>query len=392
MILAEEKRIRVAIVGPYPLDPSKTTGGIQAVIQNLVKGLKKFVDIHIITIDYDRDMDPIIEPDITLHYLPSSKGLNRLSLYYPERKWIRNTLRQINPDLVHVHGTDVYGYAVRNVRYPVLLTVHGILSQEGKIDEPDLGFWVRQFNKVKYSFNTFFERNTLKAVKHIVVISPYVEEMIRSYTSARMYHIDNPVDEVFFQLKDKTVPNRLLFVGMIRTRKGILNLLKAVHLIQKNIPDIQLNIVGKVFEPEYYKLLQDYIEDNNLGANVIFKGRISDKELYREFEECVAIILPSIEESSPMVVEQAMAAGKPVVATRVGGIPFLVEDRKSGILVEYGDISGLAEAITSVLRNPEVAREMGRRGQEIATTRFELSAIVDKTKKVYQEVIFNSNA
>ena len=93
-----------------------------------------------------------------------------------------------------------------------------------------------------------------------------------------------------------------------------------------------------------------------------------------------------------MVVEQAMAAGKPVVATRVGGIPFLVEDRKSGILVEYGDISGLAEAITSVLRNPEVAREMGRRGQEIATTRFELSAIVDKTKKVYQEVIFNSNA
>ena len=379
--------MKIAIVSPYPMDPSKTTGGIQAVVQNLVKGLKNRVELHVVTIDYDQETHVINEPGVNLHYISSGKGTNRLILYYPERKWIRKTLDEISPDLVHVHGTDMFGYSALNLPYPTLLTVHGILSEEAKIKNPNLSFWTNRFNRIKGSFNTFFENRTLKNINDVIVISPYVEKMIEDRSSATFYHIDNPIDDSFFDMADKAIKGRILFVGMIRSRKGVLNLVEAIHLAGKNHPDLHLNVVGKVFEPQYYQLINNFIREKKLQNKVAFIGRVSDEELCQEFEQCSALVLPSVEESSPMVVEQAMAAGKPVIASRVGGIPFMIEDKRSGIMVEFGDIQGLAKALSYLNENEKDAKNMGIRGREIALKRFKQSAIINKTFDVYKKII-----
>ncbi len=382
-------RLRVAIVGPYPLNPHKITGGIQAVNCNLVKGLRNFedLDLHVMTVDFDQEIESSVEEEITLHYLRSSKKLGQITLYNGVRKWIVNKIKEIDPHIVHVHGTDMYGFAVRKLEYPTMLTVHGILSQEAKIFNSNSGWGEKLYQRIKGVFNSYFELSTLKSINHIIVISPYVEKMIEEYTAAKMYFIDNPVDETFFQLENKTVDNRLLFVGMIRSRKGILNLLKAINEIRHNIPDVCLHIVGKVFEPEYEKILKEYMELNHLNENVIFKGRLNEKELYQEFEECAILILPSIEESSPMVIEQAMAAGKAVVATRVGGIPHLVQEDVTGLLVNYGDVQGLAEQVYRLLLDAEKRTRMGIEAKKEAENRFKLSAIVEKTRQIYFEIV-----
>ncbi|NOY76240.1 MAG: glycosyltransferase family 4 protein [Calditrichaeota bacterium] len=383
------KKHKIAIVSPYPLDPAKTTGGIQAVVQNLVSSLKDDpeLEIHVLTIDYDRDIPYKPVENVQVHWLPANKARNRLTLFAPEKKWIKQKIDELQPDLVHVHGTDIYGFATRNLGFPTLLTVHGILSKEAKIVEKNLKWRARLLNTVKNKFNHYFENATLRAAKHIIVISPYVEQQIQDRTAATFYHIDNPVDQRFFELDNRANPKQFLFVGMIRARKGVLGLAEAVQKLAEKHPDVKLHLVGKVFEPDYFDLLKKFIFEKHLENNIIYRGRLSDEELFREFENCQAVVMNSIEESSPMVIEQAMAAGKAVVATRVGGIPFLVEHGKSGLLVDYGNRDELAEALDFIYSNPDRAGEMGRYGKKIAEARFRQESIAKNTKDIYLKLI-----
>jgi len=87
-----------------------------------------------------------------------------------------------------------------------------------------------------------------------------------------------------------------------------------------------------------------------------------------------------------MVVMQAMAAGKAVVATRVGGIPYQVEDGHTGLLVESGDVSALAEAIIRLLRDDVLRVAMGRRGKKVAEQRFRASVVAEETRKVLYKI------
>jgi len=383
------KKHKIAIVSPYPLDPAKTTGGIQAVVQNLVSSLKDDpeLEIHVLTIDYDRDISYKPIENVQVHWLPANKARNRLTLFAPEKKWIKQKIDELQPDLVHVHGTDIHGFATRNLHFPTPLTVHGILSKEAKIVEKNLKWRARLLNSIKNKFNHYFENATLKAAKHIIVISPYVEQQIRDRTAATFYHIDNPVDQRFFELHNRANPRQFLFVGMIRARKGVLGLAEAVQKLAEKHPDVKLHLVGKIFEPDYFDLLKKFISENHLENDIIYRGRLSDEELFREFEDCQAVVMNSIEESSPMVIEQAMAAGKAVVATRVGGIPFLVEHEKSGLLVDYGNRDELAEALDFIYSNPDRAREMGLYGKKIAETRFRQESIAKNTKTIYLKLI-----
>lgn len=388
-MLPYKGKTKIVIVGPYPLDPSKVSGGIQAVIGNLLKGLRSFSDLelHIVTVDFDQDLEPVEEDGIRLHILRSSKRVGQLTLYIRERRWIAKKIEQVEPHLVHAHGTDMYGFAVRKLRYPTLLTVHGILRQEAKFSRSDLRLWNFLFRRTKGFVNSYFESQTMRHIKHTVIISPYVKEKINGITCSEMYLIDNPVEDRFFELKNREVEHRLLFVGMIRARKGILNLLKSIDILRNNIPNIELHIIGKVFEPDYNNELLDYIEEKRMDKNVIFKGLVSEDELYREFEECSILILPSEEESSPMVVEQAMAASKPVVTTNVGGIPYLIKDDTTGFLVEYGNVRGLAEKILCLLSEPSIRAQMGLAAKKEAEKRFKLSAIAARTRQLYFDVV-----
>ena len=358
--------MRVAIVGPFPLDIARPTGGIEAVILNLIKGLRHHagIELHVITCNFEKIEGPVfLQKDFCVHMLTSSKTWGRITGYARERRWIQKKLKAIQPDIVHVHGTDMYAYAVRNTEFCQVITVHGILRKE-KIIFEGAAFHSMILRRIRESIHVYFERCVLKQAHNIIIISPYVKKTIGDKISAKMFQIYNPVDDKFFQIRNEEVANRILFVGMIRPRKGLLDLLRAIHIISKKIPTMVLHIVGKTFDPEYFNVLQDYVYANNLSKNVRFLGQVDEKVLLEEFSKTAILVLPSVEESAPMVIAQAMAAEKPVIATRVGGIPYLVDEDITGFLVEYGDIRALSKKMVILLSNRALRLRMGKKGKE----------------------------
>ena len=119
-------------------------------------------------------------------------------------------------------------------------------------------------------------------------------------------------------------------------------------MIKKDFPDFKLSLVGEGL-PE---------------------GKLPLTEVRKRMKNCYCLVLPSITEGLPRVMLEAMALSKPVVASRVGGIPDLIKDSENGFLFEVGNVQELAEKLRILLDNKELAVEMGRRGRELVQSQF----------------------
>lgn len=298
-------------------------------------------------------------------------------------------LQSIRPDVVHIQGTDVYGAILPRVGrdFPTVLTVHGYLRRELEAGLVELPLRAKPGFFLRSAFNAWFERKALGSARHVVCISPYIEKLLGNRRGLQTYSIPNPVDEDFFGLQDRREEGRLLFAGMIRPRKGLLFLVEGMRLLRDRGVPFRLRLVGKVFEPSYYGRLLAAIEAHSLHDRVEFLGVVDDRVLKEEFEKAWAVVLPSSEETAPMVIQQAMAAGKPVVATRVGGVPWMVQQGQTGWLVDYGDVRGLADCLHRVLTEREESAKMGRRAQELARAMFSNTRVVEATLQVYREAL-----
>ena len=384
----QDKKLKVAIVGPYPPDPNRVRGGIQAVVNNLVAGLAKFDDleIHVVTVDFVGEEALIMLPGVEVHLKDSDQGRSQLLFYIPERQWLTDTINKIQPDIVHVHGTNFYGCEANTWNCPTIITVHGVLEEEAKLDFGELNQLQQVYRQIKGYFNTMFERKTLSTAKFATVISPHINNFLADFKIEHIYAINNPTEEACFDLQDKTVPGRILFAGSITVRKGILTLLQAAKLLRDRQIKFELCLAGTIEQQAYAEVLQNYIQEHQLDM-VKFAGLLDNSQMKQALEECQILVLPSQAEVSPMIVQEAMAAGKPVVATTVGGIPYLVEDGSSGILVPYGDNSALADALAKLLTDTELAKSMSDRGRALAEKNFRQSSVCQQTHDIYYQVV-----
>ena len=188
--------------------------------------------------------------------------------------------------------------------------------------------------------------------------------------------------------KKKTLgllPNGLLigFVGWLLPIKGPMHLLRAMPAVWSQYPDCTLVFVGKGDLDVDLRAEALQIEAN---GKVKFLGWRDDvAEIMQIFD---IFVLPSLNEGMGRVLVEAMAAGKPVVASRVGGIPDLVQDGKTGLLVPPGDERALADALLRLASNPTEARRMGAAGKVFCHP-FSLEAMVKRIGHLYDELIYS---
>jgi glycosyltransferase involved in cell wall biosynthesis len=116
-------------------------------------------------------------------------------------------------------------------------------------------------------------------------------------------------------------------------------------------------------------------------------GGVSFDRLLEEFRRAAVLVLPSMEETSPVVIGEAMAARLPVVATRVGGVAYLVDDGMTGYLVEAGDVEALGERIAAILGDPERQASLGAAGRAKADRNFRTAAVAARVRAVWEEVL-----
>lgn len=205
-------------------------------------------------------------------------------------------------------------------------------------------------------------------------------EFLKQHKKKKMVYIPDGVDLELFEgvnVRKSKYP-QILFVGRFHKQKGIENLLKAMPIIIKKIPNIRLVMIGYGAEEQK---IREYIFNNNLNSYVTIKSPRYGRDLASEYKYSHLLVLPSLYEGQGIVVLEAWAAKIPVIATRVGSLKDLIENDKNGYLVDPNNPYQLARRITELLVS-EKRINMGRNGFNLVKEYYTWDKSV---KKVYQE-------
>ncbi len=378
--------MRVAILGQFPIDLTRL-GGVEVAIVYLMDTLRSVgVDeLHIITCRMGLEGAQTVSlPNATVHYLPRQHQ-GRMTWHLRETRRMHALLRDLRPDIVHGHSTGLYARAALSSGFPHVITAHGIVAREVTLYQ---GWGLR----LRGLIDVLSERYCLARATDIIAISPYVEQVFRPLTRARFYLIENAVDHAFFRLSPQPEHGRILFAGAVIERKGLVPLVRALAKVKEHWPQVELRVAGGTgVEPRYYQSLVSLARDLGVSANLSFLGQLDQERLLAEYAACSLFVLPSFQETAPMAVQQALAAGVPVVATRVGGMPALVKDGETGLVVPSGDSDALAAAILRLLEDDDLRAGMGERARQDARERFLPAVVAAKTKAVYDEILGRAN-
>lgn len=275
-------------------------------------------------------------------------------------------------EIIHVHWPMPQGLLGLVARWAgrgrLVATFYGadlVMSRRFKFVQPLVRYFTRQCTDVA-AISSF----TAKEVQRVTGVTPRVIP----------YGISVPAPS---QLAPGE-PGRILTVGRLIARKGHAYLIEALALLAD--PNAQLVIVGEGHERP---ALEQQVRALRLEDRITFTGRVSDAELQRHYQACQVFVLPAIVDSSGdtemlgMVSLEAMRYGKPVVATKVGGVADIVQDGATGLLVEQRNPEALATAIERLLGQPDLAEMLGQAGYRFARDHFSWDAILQQTLTLY---------
>ncbi len=181
----------------------------------------------------------------------------------------------------------------------------------------------------------------------------------------------------------------ILTVGRVVVRKGIAFLLRALPTVAAGI-DAKVAIVGKG-DPKVEADLRRVTEELRLGDRVVFAGKVPEADLIRWYRDCDVYCLPAIvdpqgeTEGLGVVLLEALTYARPVVASRVGGIPDIIRDGETGLLVPEKDPEALAAALLALLRDPERAERLGRQGRERVSKEYSWEHVIGQWEAFYAE-------
>ena len=273
---------------------------------------------------------------------------------------------------------------VQDVNIAKVFTVHGFIYGDTLLSGG-------KFKWVRSKLWEYFEKKSWSKQPNIISISPYVRERVSSVSSAIIYDIDNPISERFFSVERNEVPNTIFTSAVICPRKNSIKLIKAVGLLVAQGYHIQLRIAGSVGDEYYAQSQQAWIKQHKLENNVQFLGRISTQQVIQELSTASIYALTSLEENSPMGIEEAMAVGVPVVTSNRCGMPYMVKNNETGFLINPLEKTNIADKLKRILDNKELKLAMERKSKVLARDLYCSDNVARRTRAVYLEIINNSN-
>ncbi|MFB0619167.1 glycogen synthase [Streptomyces sp. AGS-58] len=300
-------------------------------------------------------------------------------------------------ELVHSHTwyANLAGHVAKLLYgVPHVVTAHSL--------EP-LRPWKAEQLGGGYALSGWAERTAIEAADAVIAVSGAMREDILSCYPAldparvhvvhngidtRLYHPDHGTDALTRHGIDPGRPY-VLFVGRITRQKGLPHLLRAVRDID---PGVQVVLcAGAPDTPEIDREFRELFEELSRVRSGVFwiPQMLPRPEVIQLLTRAAVFACPSVYEPLGIVNLEAMACGTPVVASRVGGIPEVVDDGRTGLLVDVDDgfESGLARALDAVLGDPAAARRMGEAGRARAVGEFGWDAVARRTAGLYEEIL-----
>jgi starch synthase len=291
---------------------------------------------------------------------------------------LRRQIRGLRPDLVHITFWNLWGTPGLGLSapFPLVATVHDVNRHLG-----ERGLW---------AIPSFLYRWQWRWADQIIVHATTARQQLLAQYGCqpeRVHVIPIGSFDLYgnhIEMPEPERPNTILFFGRIWRYKGLQYLVEAEPLITQAVPDARIIIAGQGEPIEKYRQAMvnpDHFEIHNY--------RIPDEQVAHFFQQASVVALPYLEASQSGVASVAYAFGKPVVATPVGGLPDVVTDGETGLLVPSADAHSLAEAIIMLLKDTARRRRMGENARRFAETELSWGHIAQKTLAIYERQLAN---
>jgi glycosyltransferase involved in cell wall biosynthesis len=342
------------------------------------RSMPEEVDVHVISVSRRQMATPAkLAPNIHFHQpLVSQWGMGR-SLFAGAILAVRKSIREINPDIVHGQGTErECALAAAFSGYPNVLTLHGNMRVHAKRGE----------NKGKpyYRLAAFLEGIALRKTDGVVSISTYTDKLVKPL-ARKTWLLPNAADSRYFEAIHKpSEPLTVLFVGGLDERKNPVGFINACAPLFEG-SGWKFRLCGTGAKGSAY-----LAELEALAAKhpwIELAGWKSREDLLAEMEAASLLVLPTFEDNCPMVVLEAMAVGLPVIASRVGGVPDLITDGKTGIMFDPSSPENIREVTGRLMNDPDLRARVGKAGKTEALERFHPKVVAQEHLRIYREVL-----
>lgn len=381
-----QQPLKIMIVVPgFPLDSAQIRGGVHAAVLNLLEGFAGLeVLVRLVSIDPALQQSQVRQWNerISIHYCAIRKMPAKIFSYALFGAGIiRQQISSFQPDILHyqIGGNFLLTKALLRTRIPCVMTIHGISLEEAKVNRS-------LKKKLTMYWNGYLSRFLRPA--HIINISAYSKKLVNIRNNAEHPIIYNAVSKAYFDVPNRvTATHRLLYVGVVNERKNLMVLLEALSLAKAAGRQYDLTVVGGADkDPSYYNTAVAYATANLPNA-VQFAGWRSQKELPGLLAEHDIMVLPSRQETLPMSVAEAMAAGKVVIASNVGALPEMLEDGQTGFLFDPANADALAGILMRLFADAGLQATVAGRARAVARERFEARQIAQQTLAYYQQIL-----
>jgi len=301
---------------------------------------------------------------------------------------LKAVAKRVRPDIIETHSVKSH-FLLRlsglSRQYPWIAFHHGYTATDSKM---------RIYNKL--------DRWSLRAAHRVVTVSAAYKRLLESVGigSSMIRVVPNAIDPASFrdqsprlvrelreQLGLTSGSRMILAVGRLSAEKGHIHLIKALASLRRNHPEYDASLVIVGDGPEQH-LLTRAARSLGVSERLTLAGHVGDPRAYYLAADVLA--LPSLMEGSPNVLLEAMTAGIPIVATRVGGVPEMIENEVNGLLVEPSDFGSLSTAMHNVFSVPGLSGKLAQNGKSVAATFYSPAARTRVLIDLYHDLVRTS--
>jgi len=394
--------MKIALVCPASL-PATQFGGIVFLSIDLAREFSELG--HDVTI-YTSDLDFANGPTKFNKSLPRLEKfekfkINRTHTWFSVKLYFVNPdiykqIKNDNPDIIHTIGLRSFQslmawFVSKKTNIPLVISDQGGLTTHPFLKQSGIFF------KIIYKIQNFFIKRIISDSSAISAANEYEKEIFLTFNkNSKIKIIRNGVNlktlvsQEDFKQKYKIDNKFILFVGRFSKSKGIETLLHACSIIKNELKsqNISLVIMGVDFgyQDEMLKLISMLKLDDSV---VVIKNPPRD-DVIAAYEQSEFLVLPSYWELSPLVPLESFVFKKPVISTKAHGIPYTVQDKVNGVLVEPDNPNDLSKAIIELLENKVMREKLGLAGYEFVHKECNCVSMAQNSLALYQEIIKNN--
>jgi glycosyltransferase involved in cell wall biosynthesis len=336
------------------------------------------------------------KPRRLFHWFGDSTPLDKLT----------HCLHGLNPDLIHVHGTESSLGLVPSMlgaRKPVVVGLQGLMNE---CQHHALGgIPLREIIKSDTLVDTLrssgmyglarswqraaiIEKEIILKNSHFLGRTTWDKTIIKNFNpSAHYYHVGEILRVEFTAsswLRQNSMPLSIFFGNAGGAHKGAHTTIRALKILKNRFPKVRFRIGGRVNPMQGYgKYLNTLAVSEGVRDNIEFLGFLSGEQVADELRRATIFVSASFVENSPNSVAEAMLVGTPIVSTAVGGVPEMLDNGKAGLLVPPNDPIAMATAIEGILLRPETTEARCRWGVALALKRHSPKQIIGQLREAY---------